>query len=612
MGSLLCRITVVAGVFASWPVSAQPHRPAVTPRSGLGNAVRRAAPSPPASSPTRVAQLRDHDVPPDGYMMVAAYRGTDELDRWSGAVDHRVSEPTRYAATRTRAGRWRWEPRPPGPLRLNAPARHDRDGGQLIHDWARKQGATGVLVIVVPHPGEPDEDASRTGMDVRGEGRGRTRASRNTTQRVVRPTVEQRRAPRTNLDTQSEMSPRVAVAEEIATGQGQDGDGPGLGRGTSRSVRGTGTHASGSKRGSSLGSESPSWVDNPRAEIAIRGGRTPADGGRAGGSAGGKKGATGNVGGSGWLNLLDAPESVAPAVAAALIVFEADVMGFGQRLFSRAVRGLAGKTINTEIGRQARAVVRRRAQVARARMQKARPDAPPAEHLDEIMDYMPVEVEAAFYRDLAGLARKRLHVYSTTRASTKGATDEASRWAHKLAVENQTAWRKIEQACEQRLRAVKSASAPQQPTGATSTTSATRPASTSSTGTASGATPGASVRTSTAASTPASTISRGGGLGPVLKGLRGEARVRAVYNIGPRKMIRINGRRRIPDGVTKTVLTEVKNVKKLSFTGQLRDYLDISRKFGLDFDLFVRRDTKLTKPLVEAINNRLINLRYIP
>ena len=88
--------------------------------------------------------------------------------------------------------------------------------------------------------------------------------------------------------------------------------------------------------------------------------------------------------------------------------------------------------------------------------------------------------------------------------------------------------------------------------------------------------------------------------------------MRAVHNIGPRKMIEIHGRKRVPDGVTKTVLTEVKNVKKLNFTKQLRDYLDISREFGLRFDLFVRRDTQISDPLLQAIEQGLINRRFIP
>ena len=88
--------------------------------------------------------------------------------------------------------------------------------------------------------------------------------------------------------------------------------------------------------------------------------------------------------------------------------------------------------------------------------------------------------------------------------------------------------------------------------------------------------------------------------------------MRAEYNIGPRKAIEINGRKRVPDGVTETVLTEVENVKRLSFTKQLKDYLAIAQERGLRFDLFVRRDTRMSKQLKEALKKKLIHLRYIP
>ena len=520
-----------------------------------------------------------------------------------------VRKPTGFVATRSRSGRWHWKPA--GELRLNAPDRTDKLSGQLVHRWAENHGANRVVVIVVPHPGEPDDGASRTGLGTRGKGRGRTVADQSDVRPAMRPAGQRHREPRTGRDARSAVPLQAPVAEERATGQGQKGDGAGVGRGAGESTRGTGTSANGSARGTSLGSESPSWVDNPKAEIALRGGRTPADGGRAHGSAGGKQGGEGNVRGAGWLNVLDVPESVAPAVAAAMLVFEADVMGFGQKLFTRTVYGLARKNIYTAIGEQATAVVRRRATLARARMAKGRPEVPPGEHLDEIMSYMPAEVERGFYRELARLAGTRLHIYNATRKRFQGARDKASRWANKLAAENQAAWRKIERASVQRMRAVDGATG-RQPARVTNSASAARARTVRPGSGTARAAPGASVRAPTALSTPGHTISRGGGLGPVLKGLRGEARVRAVHNIGPRKMIEIHGRKRVPDGVTDTVLTEVKNVKKLSFTSQLRDYLDISREQGLRFDLFVRRDTKLSEPLLQAIEQRIINRRFIP
>ena len=105
---------------------------------------------------------------------------------------------------------------------------------------------------------------------------------------------------------------------------------------------------------------------------------------------------------------------------------------------------------------------------------------------------------------------------------------------------------------------------------------------------------------------------RTGGARPVRIGQAGEAAVRRVHDIGPKRPIDINGRRRIPDGITPQVLTEVKNVRRLSFTRQLRDFADFAEQTGRRFDLFVRRDTLLSGPLSDAIESGLINRRYIP
>ena len=53
-------------------------------------------------------------------------------------------------------------------------------------------------------------------------------------------------------------------------------------------------------------------------------------------------------------------------------------------------------------------------------------------------------------------------------------------------------------------------------------------------------------------------------------------------------MIQINGRRRIPDGITRRVVSEVKNVKEFGFTKQLRDYADWAQQEGKAFDLYIR------------------------
>jgi RHS repeat-associated protein len=62
-----------------------------------------------------------------------------------------------------------------------------------------------------------------------------------------------------------------------------------------------------------------------------------------------------------------------------------------------------------------------------------------------------------------------------------------------------------------------------------------------------------------------------GGAQAVRVGQAGEDAVRAANDIGPKVIIDVAGRTRIPDGLTPTVLSEVKNVQSLSYTQQLRD-----------------------------------------
>lgn len=105
-----------------------------------------------------------------------------------------------------------------------------------------------------------------------------------------------------------------------------------------------------------------------------------------------------------------------------------------------------------------------------------------------------------------------------------------------------------------------------------------------------------------------------GGAGAVKLGQDGEAAVRSAYDIGPKTAAVINGRTRIFDGLSSEAVSEVKNVGKLSYTQQLRDDVDYARANGLRFDLYVRRNTKLSGPLVRAHLDPLnpLNIRYIP
>ena len=68
----------------------------------------------------------------------------------------------------------------------------------------------------------------------------------------------------------------------------------------------------------------------------------------------------------------------------------------------------------------------------------------------------------------------------------------------------------------------------------------------------------------------------------------------------------------MPDGLTPSTLTEVKNVARLSLTNQLRDFAAFARATGRAFDLFVRKTTELTKPLQEFIRKEGININFLP
>jgi RHS repeat-associated protein len=88
----------------------------------------------------------------------------------------------------------------------------------------------------------------------------------------------------------------------------------------------------------------------------------------------------------------------------------------------------------------------------------------------------------------------------------------------------------------------------------------------------------------------------------------------AVGITGPKVSIEIPGSSqiRVPDALTESILTEVKNVGSLSYTQQLRDFTTYSQTNGLYFQLYVRPSTQLTGPLQQAIANGQINLKFIP
>lgn len=76
----------------------------------------------------------------------------------------------------------------------------------------------------------------------------------------------------------------------------------------------------------------------------------------------------------------------------------------------------------------------------------------------------------------------------------------------------------------------------------------------------------------------------------------------------------VNGRNRIPDfyDAEQRLVVEVKNVEKLSYTSQLRDYVQIAQERGTVLTLYVRKNTTFTGPLQYAIDQGLIELEYFP
>jgi restriction endonuclease fold toxin 7 of polymorphic toxin system len=103
-----------------------------------------------------------------------------------------------------------------------------------------------------------------------------------------------------------------------------------------------------------------------------------------------------------------------------------------------------------------------------------------------------------------------------------------------------------------------------------------------------------------------------GGIASVRAGQAGEAAVRGAYNIGPKSAINIAGRTRIPDGLLRDALSEVKNADYVSYTQQLRDYTQYALDNGLRFDLYVRPGATISGPLLDAESQGLINILEIP
>jgi len=105
-----------------------------------------------------------------------------------------------------------------------------------------------------------------------------------------------------------------------------------------------------------------------------------------------------------------------------------------------------------------------------------------------------------------------------------------------------------------------------------------------------------------------------GGAGAVRIGQAGEVSVRSAFDIGPKATRIVNGRTRIFDGLNSNAVSEVKNVRQLSFTRQLRDYADYASQHGLRLDIYVRGGTSMSAPLIRAdldLMNPVNIIRYL-
>ncbi len=69
---------------------------------------------------------------------------------------------------------------------------------------------------------------------------------------------------------------------------------------------------------------------------------------------------------------------------------------------------------------------------------------------------------------------------------------------------------------------------------------------------------------------------------------------------GPKTLIEVNNRIRIPDALSSTTLKEVKNVSYISNTLQLRDFATYAKATGKAMVLYVRPTTIIAKTVLNA------------
>ena len=102
-----------------------------------------------------------------------------------------------------------------------------------------------------------------------------------------------------------------------------------------------------------------------------------------------------------------------------------------------------------------------------------------------------------------------------------------------------------------------------------------------------------------------------GGKGPTDVGKAGEA---AAGVTGPKTRIPAASGKvqyRVPDKLTHLTLEEVKNVAKLSYRTQLKDFLVYAQRTNREFILWIRKTTTLSEPLKDLVKQGLIKIKYL-
>ena len=386
----------------------------------------------PAAAPAAPASA---DLTPNVIALVKGMRGDREVGRWGGALRWDGAAPIIYTA-RQHKGRLQWQPHTPDHLRIQAS--DDRPQGKAIGAWAREVGATRLVVVIVPRPGQGGENTERAHQAVR-----------RTTDVPPSPTVAEADAdaPEASTPPADPAPPWAPVSATQPPGRGERGDGPGRGLAGEQANDNLSGDA-GTQGGSTSGSTRPSLVDNPRAQLTQgRGGHTPGDGGRRDGSAGGEEGATGHIHGSGWFSLIDAPEDIAPLVSAGLILTDANVLGFGHKMLSRVVTGLGTRALRRELARDGARIVAHDLALVRDKLARM----PAYRGLStQAQEALLKRTEAAMTRAYYARARKLFAEQARTfeQVAARHASDQGDAHIHTLASENAAAYRKMAAAAD--------------------------------------------------------------------------------------------------------------------------------------------------------------------